>query len=306
MFPQSLTGFRIAAVTFLAAGAALAQSNRGLKFEVASVKPTPPGVEGGRMEGGPLPIGPFNRGGHDPGRITWTYIWLRRLIQVAYDFPSNRISGPDWLDKEKYDIVATVPSGTTSDEFKQMLQNLLAERFRLAVHRETKERSGYALVITRNGLKIKESADTVQPANPSTGATPKQGSNPLMIVDASGYPAPRPGNPVYLPGASFEGTIRVNGRFRASALHHAMAGIAAFLGNALDSPVEDQTGLKGTYDVHLEYVPRPASPADAAAADPGPDLLDAVEQQLGLKLVSKKVPVEFLVVDHADKIPAEN
>ena len=271
------------------------------------MKPAPPGAQAGRMDGGPLPIGPFNRGGHDPGRITWTNLWLRRLIQVAYDFPLNRISGPDRLDTEKYDIVATIPRGASETDFKQMLQNLLAERFQLAVHRETRERSGYALVVAKNGLKIRESANGVPTANTPSAGGP--GSNPLMIVDASGYPAPRPGNPIYLPGSGFEATIRANGRFRATVLHHTMAGIAAFLANALGSPVADGTGLTGTYDLHLEYVPRPsgtAPPDPPGAADPGPDLLDAVEQQLGLKLVSQKVPVEFLVVDHAGKVPTEN
>ena len=96
-------------------------------------------------------------------------------------------------------------------------------------------------------------------------------------------------------------TIVVNGRFRATALNQPMSGVADFLGNILGSPVQDQTGLTGKYDLRMEYVPRSAD-----AVDPGPDVLDAIERQLGLKLVSKKIPVEILVIDHAEKIPTEN
>lgn len=104
-----------------------------------------------RMNGGPLPIGPFNQTNHDPGRITWTNVRLGRVIQVAYDFPIDRISGPDWLFHDVVTIVATLPAGTGVGDFRLMLGNLLAERFRLVVHRETKQVSGYVLQIGRMG-----------------------------------------------------------------------------------------------------------------------------------------------------------
>ncbi|HEY1759997.1 MAG TPA: TIGR03435 family protein [Bryobacteraceae bacterium] len=282
---------------------AFSQSPSGWpRFEVASVKPGPPGVERASMVGGPLPVGPFNLSGTDPGRITWTNMWLERMIQVAYDFPVDRISGPDWLKTERYDIVATIPMGASISDFRLMVQNLLAERFKLAVHRETKEVSGYVLDVSKSGLKIaKSNGEAPEEASAKTDAG-CSACNALMTVDKNGFPAPRPGNPLYPPGALFQATIAVNGRYRMTALNSPMSKIAEFLGNAAGMPTQDRTGLSGNYDVHLEYLPRSAD----LAADPGADVLDSVQAQLGLKMIASKVPVEMLVIDHAEKVPTAN
>lgn len=305
-------------LVLFAASLARAQNTAGRpRFEVASVKPAPTSARFGSMGGGPLPAGPFNYANHDPGRITWTNVRLLRVIQVAYDFPMDRISGPDWLGGRGYDIVAVIPLGTSVGDFRVMLQNLLEDRFKLAAHRAIKERSGYGLVIGKDGPKIsRSSADGkfVVPKDDGKRDQTCQGCNTLLTVDASGFPAPRPGNPVYAPGTGFSATIRVNGRYRATVLNETTAEIAEFLGTAAGAPVEDRTGLGGTYNMHLEYVPAATSAAgaadaatlSAAAAEAAPDLFAAVEQQLGLKLVRKKVPVEMLVIDHAEKDPSEN
>ena len=240
-----------AGLAILAVSIGSAQSAGGQpRFEVASVKPGPPdGI--GSMNGGPLPVGPFNQTVHDPGRITWTNVRLGRVIQVAYDFPIDRISGPDWLFDDVVTIVATVPMGTSVGDFRLMVQNLLAERFKLTVHRATKQVSGYALEIAKNGPKLKESGK--DPVKESKGeAKPEskrdeacRGCNAIVIQDQNGFPAPRPGNPVFLPGAGFSATIAVNGRNRATVLNEPMPKIAEFLGNTIGSPVEDRTGLTG-------------------------------------------------------------
>ena len=302
-------------LAILAITAVPAQSQGGqLRFEVASVKPGPPdGI--GSMNGGPLPVGPFNQTNHDPGRITWTNVRLGRVIQVAFDFPIDRISGPDWLFDDVVTIVATVPAGTSVGDFRLMAQSLLAERFKLTVHRETKQVSGYALEVAKNGPKLKESRQ--DPVKESKGEAKSEGKrdetcrgcNNIVIQDESGFPAPRPGNPMFLPGAGFSATIAVNGKNRASVLNGGAKAIADYLGNAIGSPVEDRTGLTGIYDVHLEFVPDPSGTepnATAAAAEPGTNIFDAVPSQLGLKLTPKKVPVEMLVIDHVEKVPTEN
>jgi uncharacterized protein (TIGR03435 family) len=304
-----------AGLVTLAAIAGLAQSTGGQpRFEVASVKPAPPDVILASMNGGPLPAGPFNQSGHDPGRITWTNIRLLRMIQVAYDFPFDRISAPDWLNTNGYDVVATVPTGTSVDDFRRMVQNLLAERFKLTVHHATKEVSGYVLEIGKTGAKMTKSpaapkeetvADDGKPNSMREAAlqymaTRTEAFNALVSIDENGFAVPRPGNPMYAPGAGFSVAIVVNGRNRSTALNQPMSGIADFLGNLLGSPVQDQTGLTGKYDLRIEYVP------PSPDADPGPDIRDAIQQQLGLKLVSKKIPVEILVIDHAEKVPTEN
>jgi uncharacterized protein (TIGR03435 family) len=306
----------LATVTF---AVGFAQSPGGQpRFEVASVKPGPPdGISS--MNGGPLPAGPFNQTNHDPGRITWTNVRLGRVIQVAYDLPINRISGPDWLLGDVVSIVAVVPVGTSVGDFRLMVQNLLAERLKLTVHRETKQVSGYALEVAKNGPKLKASGqdsakDSKGDTKPeSTRGEACRGCNAIVVQDQSGFPAPRPGNPMFLPGAGFSATIAVNGKFRASVLNSGAQGIVDFLGNAVGSPVEDRTGLTGTYDVHLEYVPDPSGTAGLGAtgtgplaSDPGTGIFDAIQSQLGLKLTPRKVPVETLVIDHAEKVPTEN
>jgi uncharacterized protein (TIGR03435 family) len=178
------------------------------------------------------------------------------------------------------------------------VQNLLVERFKLASHRETKWVSGYVLEIAKNGLKIRPSGD---PATPVAVGKDGKASGPLTTVDQNGFPAPRPGNAIFLPGAAFQATISVDGKYRATALNSTMPEIAAFLARFDGLPGEDRTGLNGKYDVHLEFAPNASN-----IADPGPGLLDAVQAQLGLKLTPKKVPVEMLVVDHLEKVPTEN
>ncbi len=293
----------------LSAAAGLAQSTPARpQFDVASVKPSPPGARIGSMGGGPLSPGPFNMTNRDPDRITWTNVRLTRVLMLAWDLPADRISGPDWLGAGMYDIQATIPKGASVADFKLMVRNLLAERFHLAVHRETKEVSGYALEVAKGGPAFEAS---MKMAKKDSNGKPGAGraSNALMVIDASGFPAPRPGNPMFPPGAAFSGTISVNGRYRAAVLNESMKSIALFLGTAAGVPVEDQTGLTGTCSFHLEYVPNSAvAPAQArgAATEPGPDLIDAVRSQLGLKLVRQKVPVEMLVVDHIEKVPVDN
>lgn len=275
------------------------------RFEVASVKAGSPDAIGS-MNGGPLPAGPFNQTNHDPGRITWTNVRMGRVMQVAYDLPADRISGPDWLHDDVVTIVATVPAGTSVGDFRLMLQNLLAERFKLTVHREAKQVSGYALEVGKNGPKLRESGkESNEAKSESKRDEVCRGCNNIVIQDESGFPAPRPGNPVFLPGAGFSATIAVNGKNRASILDGGTKAIADYLGNAIGSPVEDRTGLTGIYDVHLEFVPESPN-ATAAASDPGTGIFDAVQSQLGLKLVTAKVPVETLVIDHLEKVPTEN
>ena len=150
---------------------------------------------------------------------------------------------------------------------------------------------------------VKESKGEAKPESKRDEAC--RGCNALVVQDQNGFPAPRPGNPVFLPGAGFSATIAVNGRNRATVLNEPMPKIAEFLGNTIGSPVEDRTGLTGTYDIHLEYVPNSPHATDAAA-DPGTGIFDAIPSQLGLKLTPTKVPVETLVIDHAEKVPTEN
>jgi uncharacterized protein (TIGR03435 family) len=128
-------------------------------FDVASVKRLPPPV------GGVYFTMKLN-----PGRLTWSNVNLRKLIVQAYGAKDFQLSGPEWLNSEIYDIAATMPPATSTDQVLLMLQSLLAERFQLKLHRETKEVPMYALVVGKTGLKIKEG----EFGHSSTSASPGQ------------------------------------------------------------------------------------------------------------------------------------
>jgi uncharacterized protein (TIGR03435 family) len=190
--------FYAALIVLLTADVTRAQLTQEPRFEVASVKVSPPGNASGSMDGGPLPSGPFNMANHDPTRITWTRVRLIRVLMMAYDLPADRISGPNWLETETYDIIATVPPGTTIPGFKLMVQNLLQERFKLAVHRATRDVNGYTLEIARSGPKFK-TLPAPDPPDPRTN-DPAIRTPPGTFVDKSGFPAPLPDNPMFPPG----------------------------------------------------------------------------------------------------------
>jgi uncharacterized protein (TIGR03435 family) len=300
-------------------------------FEVASVKPAAP-ITGNRimvmMRGGP--------GSPDPGQITYTNVTLKSVLMQAYGVKGFQISGPNWLDSERFDIVAKLPRGATKEQFKVMLQNLLAERFKLTLHREKKDLPMYALVVGKNGPKLKESVD--EPA-PKEGDAPKAGG--LAADDAMAAAVMRKlamgkdGFPVLPPGAGGRGATALmltNGGARMSANGQTMAGLAEMLSNRLDLPVIDMTGLTGKYDYTLSFSPDglggmmppagiapplPAGPppgegapgmpmAGAPDAQSGPNLFSALQEQLGLKLEQRKAPVDLLVIDHLEKVPIEN
>src|ERR1035441_4314243 len=121
-------------------------ADRRPAFEVASVRPAPPFVDGTdfSMHGGP--------GTDDPGQITYPYTWLGRLLTLAYGVAFDQISGlPDWSETQAYSIVAKMPPNTTKDQFNLMLQNLLAERFHLTLPHVTKDFTVYSLLVAKGG-----------------------------------------------------------------------------------------------------------------------------------------------------------
>ncbi len=303
----------LAAALVVCTPLALAQaSDRSLQFDVASVKPAapqPPGRMMMGMRGGP--------GTPDPGQVTFTNMPLSRIIMNAYNVKSFQVSGPSWLDSERFDITAKIPQGATKEQFHAMLQNLLAERFKLKAHNEQKEVPIYALTVARGGLKIKESPKDA-PAGASDAGSPLPPPPP-------GPPAMgRDGVPHMPPGGRGElVSIGPNG-FRMQGAHETMATLADVLSNQLGRPVIDNTGLTAKYDYTLNFspeglpgmrgLPMPmgapvgAAPASEGGheAESGPSIFSAVQEQLGLKLESRKGPVDLIVVDSAEKTPTEN
>lgn len=294
--------------------------NANLTFEVASVKPASPPVPDGR--GRILIMGPSGGpGSKDPGRIRYPFSNLKNLITIAYGVKDFQVSGPAFLDSERFEVTATMPPETTKEQFQVMMQNLLAERFGLKVHRETKELPMFALVVAKGGPKMTESViDPAQKAEPDGPPPPLPPGGPKMGPD--GFPL--------LPFVSGRAGIfrmMMPGRSRLQAQQQTMQDLANNLSQTLARPVYDETGLKAKYDFTLTFSseglngpmgPLPPPPPGAGPGPGGeanvfvpsgetpPDIFRAVQSQLGLKLEAKKGQVEVIIIDHAEKTPTEN
>jgi uncharacterized protein (TIGR03435 family) len=275
---------------------------QSLRFEAASVK----GVEAS-LPGGPSRTIVGGPGTSRPGQIAYNEQSLKNLVFLAYAVPFYQLSTPDWMDEEYFNVVAKIPAGASKDDVRVMLQNLLAERFRLKVHRETREMQGYALTVGSNGAKLKQSP-------PSADAAPAErpAGTPKFNVDKDGFIVVPAGTAAVMTLPSRDGITRVTGS------RQSVEGLCGYLSRQLQQPVSDQTGLKGLFDFHLWFVQGNAlsalTPSSANtnnspltdAPDPAPTLIRAVESQLGLRLDARKVPVDAIVIDHMDRKPAEN
>ncbi|MGP0074886.1 MAG: TIGR03435 family protein [Bryobacteraceae bacterium] len=267
---------RIAAAALAAIGLMLAllahaqttaANTTSLKFEVATIKP---GHDDGH---GPSGIRPAPGG----ERYIATNITLKALITVAYRIrPDQVIGGAGWMDTDAYDMNAKAERPSSIEEMHLMLQDLLADRFKLRFHRETKEMPIYALTVDKDGPKFR-------PHEAQSAGDP--------WIDTTFNPFPH------------------------ATWHAKFAPMDYFawrLSGILDRPVVDHTNLKGGYDFELSYTADlpPGMPPGAllngeAIDTSGPTIFEAIGKQLGLKLERGKGPVDTLVIDHAEK-PPEN
>ncbi len=211
----------------------------------------------------------------DPGSLIMRNVSLKSAIQWAYNVQAFQVSGPGWMGDERYDIVAKAPSNASDPELRKMLQTLLIGRFKMTVHRDTKEMQAYALVVGKNGPKM-------TPGDPNGRMKISEDGTKGMFTDVS----------------MDEIVERLNGA-------------AAQLN--IGQPVIDQTGLKGRYNFSLNVSSfiQTVSTAIGPGQKPDPDALinavqDVLQSQLGLKSESRKAPVELIVVDRAEKTPSEN
>jgi uncharacterized protein (TIGR03435 family) len=277
------------------------------EFEVATIKPSSPPQMGRIMMG--VRGGP---GSDDPGRFTCMFCNVKMLLSLAYDVREFQISGPPALDTEHFEIVAKVPSGATREQFRLMLQSLLADRFKLKLHHDSKEMQSYQLVVAKGGPKLKESNAT--PPSPDSSAPPGPGGPPR--ADKDGYPI--------LPSGGRSMMAMTPGRARMQGVRETTDQLARRLSSLVGRPVTDSTGLTGKYDYVLSFapeegrgmiagVPPPPPGADGPGGafasppqDAGPTIFTALQEQLGLRLDQKKGPVDLLIVDHVEKVPTEN
>jgi uncharacterized protein (TIGR03435 family) len=240
---------------------------KGQEFEAASIKPSAPAPQMGQMR-----IGIEMLPG---GRVAMSGVTVRVLVQQAYGVRDFQvIGGPAWLGTERYDITAKPEGAATPEQVKLMTQALLADRFKLKLHRETKELPTYALVVAKGGSKLKV-------ADVTDGG---RGNNGRMMM--------RPGH--------FE------------AYGVPISALVNQLSQVLRRSVIDKTELAGNYDFKLDWTPdesqqqgivraaggdAPVPTADAS----GPSLFTVLQDELGLKLESTKGPVEVLVIESAEK-----
>jgi uncharacterized protein (TIGR03435 family) len=224
------------------------------------------------------------------GMFTAKNVTVKGLIQQAYEIRDFQVSGgPAWLDTERYDIVAKgTETGTSDDEIRKMtdeqrtafkarfllkVQMLLADRFQLKVHRDTKELPVFALSVARNGAKIKAAADD---DISRSGLTVRRGDAGKSEITGTRVPLTK---------------------------------LVQTLSNVVGRTVVDKTGLKGNYDFKITFTPDMGSqPGSGGGTDPapaigtdGPSIFTALQEQLGLRLEAQKGTVEVLVIDSAQK-----
>lgn len=281
-----ICSLKIAAWICVLTGAALGQSitpsKPALSFEVASIKPVAPLDEKAIMSG----KRPFTS--VDNAQVHIGNTSVMELVCSAYNVSRNHVmGGPAWLsafNSQRFEVVAKMPEGATKEQVPEMLQTLLAERFKLVAHREKRDTPAYALTVGRGGPRLKEAAPD------------------LSVPDGE---APRK-------------TLGENGRVRYGLDSVTMERFAALLSRNMDRPVVDQTGLKGRYQVSYELdlmasankiLMSIAPYSDPASADALPDPRDSIfssVKRLGLKLDPRVLPIDVIVIDHIERVPTEN
>jgi bla regulator protein blaR1 len=260
-----------------------------LVYEVASIKPNKSGTNMVRLM-------------FTPDGLSATNGTLEMLINAAYGVENSQISGaPSWLNSDKYDIEAKMDSSTADDLRKlneddrrvarqHMLQALLAERFKLTLHRETKELPVYELVVAKDGPKFKEAKPGDTYPNGIKGPDGQSHAG-MMFMTREGFTAQ--GIPI--------------------------SNFVQHLTRQLGRNVVDKTGLTGKYDFTLKWTPdesqramfkgteggQPGTGATPTPESSGPSIFTAIQEELGLKLESQKGPVDIIVIDHVEK-PSEN
>lgn len=199
------------------------------------------------------------------------------LIATAYSIENEKVvGGPSWLEKDRFDVIAKAPANTPPETLKLMLQGLLADRFKVAVHPDTRPMSVFVLTVGKGKAKLKES-------------------------DGSGNSGcqPTPGQPPPTPGATLTIMITCHNMTMESFVPL----VRQMASGYITGPVVNSTELKGSWDFDIKWTPR------GAFAQSGPDgisIFDALDRQLGLKLESQKLPMSVIVVDSANDKPTDN
>jgi uncharacterized protein (TIGR03435 family) len=258
-----MRGFELRVLLCASLAASLAA--QAPRFEVASIHRSASGNNLVHYQPGP------------GGRFNAENITVRFLLQMAYEVNDYQVIGaPAWTNTERYDVAARGDAGQPT---RPMIQSLLAERFKLALHTQKRELPVYRLLVAKGGPKL--------PASKAGACVPWSPESPVVIVPGQKQP-----HFCGFRGFGYEGTDR-----KLDMDGVTLADLATALSRELHQTVVDATGLAGRFDVHLRWTPvLPASP-DAG----GPSLFTALPEQLGLKFDAGKGSVQVLVIDNIDR-----
>ncbi len=332
-------------VLYCAAGLSFGQTAAGKPaFEVASVRPSAPldmQKLAAQIQAGSMP----RMGAHvDAARAEYDYMSLKDLVANAYKVKAYQVTGPAWLSSERFDIVAKIPEGATKDDAPAMLQTLLEERFKLVAHKSKEEHPVLALTVGKGGPKLKEA--TGAPPEPIGDDVPLKPGEFKMDGPDGPIRVSRNADGSMKMNMGAKGIITQKIDMQNQVVHMessmvTMEGFADMLTNMMQigggggQQVVDMTDLKGNYEVALDFpladliamarerakemgMNLPGAPAGGGgggtenmpaptASDPaGRSSLYQSVEKLGLKLESRKAPVEQVVVESAEKTPTEN
>jgi uncharacterized protein (TIGR03435 family) len=319
-----------------------AQTPAKLAFEVATIKPSPPlSSIAAQAASGKIDLGMRM----DKTQFDMKFMSLINLISMAYKMKPYQVEGPDWMKSQLWEIHAKLPEGSNKDQIPEMVQSLLAERFKLAFHRESKEQSVYALTVSKAGLKMKEAVEEPAAQTPSADAAktepPKEsgGKGEMSLSTPEGemkINMKQQGKTVSMDlgkAGKMEMIMEENPHMRWEMPKVTMSEFADILTQFTDRQVVDMTELKSKYQVVLELpiqelmnmakkimpeyagvlgggAPGGAAPssglAGVGASDPSGGSIFQSVQQLGLKMDARKVPTDTIVVDSVNKEPTEN
>ncbi|MGB7761307.1 MAG: TIGR03435 family protein [Bryobacteraceae bacterium] len=292
---------RVILIAF-AALAGFGQTAPPPQFEVASIRPAPPFTPGQVSLG--LRI--------DGSQVSLRQFALKDSIAIAFNLKQYQVVGPDWLATERFDIVAKLPEGAPRDQVRAMLQALFLDRFQMKTHHETRDFSVYALVVAKSGLKMKEVPPDPTTDPPDGEQKSNRGAVNVSVSGGRGGVVANYGNGSYV-------TLGDN---RIEAKKMQMNYVADMLARFEDKPLVDMTELQGKYDFTLIFAEEdyrammiraaissgmalPPEAIQAMQSASGDSLFSAL-QAVGLKLESRKAPLDVLVIDHAEKTPTEN
>ncbi len=294
-------------------------------FEVASIKPSADimeAVRAGKMPHVGVKV--------DDQLVDIGYFTLAQLITYAYDVKAYQVIGPDWMKSAHWDVSATLPEGASKDQVPKMMQALLADRFKLVIHHDSKEMPVLVLEVGKNGVKMTPSPPDPPPTemtDDKDGTVIDAGDSQVRVKTTGRMGE---GGSTQISGGPM-GNVKVsmsNGMMHMESSKMTMAILSQQLTSFLGQPVIDKTGLKGSYvaalDISMEDLQAMArsqgmifpgaAPATTQtnssgvppAADPSGGSVYGSIEKLGLKLNKEKSPVDIIVVDHLEKVPTEN